>query len=325
MPISEAEKTRLRLGIFPSVADKIREAVKNTLQPSREGDRCPDGVEELIRERLVSQGLIMMTGPTKGRPTPQGVGGGGVALHAATHLVGAGDPLTVGIPSNIGIANAAGILTDFVRRDHIHAHPVFGAGVLANPHDHSDIAGVTANQHHARDHQATHLAAGADPFIHGAAEHTNVSRYMFIPVDLQSGTERDTDFGHYYMSDNISRRHASKFRLPSDFVSIITFNHVFNIAGGAGAANMYYQRRLSGTAIGETHPTVNNLSAFAALAVTMNQLQLDSDWVADGLFAGIDANDYIGVASYRDATDVLDTINAITDHFGWIMVYTAEQ
>lgn len=69
-------------------------------------------------------------------------------IHAPTHIVGAGDPLSVGVPSNIGVANAEGALTNFVRRDHVHAHPAFGAGILANPHDHSDLAGVTAWQHH---------------------------------------------------------------------------------------------------------------------------------------------------------------------------------
>lgn len=49
--------------------------------------------------------------------------GGGIALHAPTHLQAATDPLSVGVPADIALANAAGAATNYVRRDHAHNHP----------------------------------------------------------------------------------------------------------------------------------------------------------------------------------------------------------
>ncbi|GAH32678.1 unnamed protein product, partial [marine sediment metagenome] len=58
-------------------------------------------------------------------------------LHDPTHRVGATDPLQVGVPSDIGVANAQGAQTDFVRRDHVHNHPA-GLGVdLHHPQIHA--------------------------------------------------------------------------------------------------------------------------------------------------------------------------------------------
>ena len=42
--------------------------------------------------------------------------------HAATHLVGGADALSVGAPVAIGASNAQGSQTNFARRDHVHAH-----------------------------------------------------------------------------------------------------------------------------------------------------------------------------------------------------------
>jgi len=68
-------------------------------------------------------------------------------LHAAAHVVGGGDALSVGVPVNIGTANAEGTATNFARRDHVHAHP----------------SGLGADLHHAR----AHFMVSAD---HGAAD-----------------------------------------------------------------------------------------------------------------------------------------------------------
>jgi len=40
--------------------------------------------------------------------------------HATSHTIGGADALTVGIPVTIGVVNAIGGATDFVRRDHMH-------------------------------------------------------------------------------------------------------------------------------------------------------------------------------------------------------------
>jgi len=59
-------------------------------------------------------------------------------------LVGATDELSVGIPVDIGTTNAEGTATNFVRRDHVHAHP----------------SGLGADLHHAQAHDHTETAVG---------------------------------------------------------------------------------------------------------------------------------------------------------------------
>lgn len=46
-----------------------------------------------------------------------------LSAHQSRHHVGAADPLPVGVPVNIGVANAEGAATNFARRDHVHDHP----------------------------------------------------------------------------------------------------------------------------------------------------------------------------------------------------------
>jgi len=67
-------------------------------------------------------------------------------LHSSSHLVGGADALSVGLPSSIGTTNSAGTATDFVRRDHVHAHP----------------SGLGTDLHHAKLHASDHLVGGAD-------------------------------------------------------------------------------------------------------------------------------------------------------------------
>jgi len=72
-------------------------------------------------------------------------------LHASSHAVGSADALSVGVPVDIGTANAEGSATNFARRDHVHKHP---SGLGADLHH---------NQAHVlsgADHTASGLTAG---------------------------------------------------------------------------------------------------------------------------------------------------------------------
>jgi len=46
-----------------------------------------------------------------------------LSAHQSRHHVGAADPLPVGVPVNIAVANAEGAAANFARRDHVHRHP----------------------------------------------------------------------------------------------------------------------------------------------------------------------------------------------------------
>lgn len=67
-------------------------------------------------------------------PAGLGVGLHHPQLHAPAHLVGAGDPLAVGVPVAIGVANAEGAATNLARRDHVHNHPAALGFALHHAH-----------------------------------------------------------------------------------------------------------------------------------------------------------------------------------------------
>lgn len=60
-----------------------------------------------------------------------------LSLHAnPRHLVGGPDPLPVGVPVNLGVANAEGAAVNFARRDHVHNHPAALGFALHHDHYH---------------------------------------------------------------------------------------------------------------------------------------------------------------------------------------------
>ncbi len=69
--------------------------------------------------------------------------------HAARHHSGGADALSLG--------SLAGNLTDAQH----------GARTVINAHAHSHLSGIGVNDHHNRDHAATHKSGGADPFTGG--------------------------------------------------------------------------------------------------------------------------------------------------------------
>lgn len=54
--------------------------------------------------------------------------------HAFTHLPQGSDPLSTGVPNNIGTSNSEGTANAFARQDHIHNH-----GSQTNPTHHSVV------------------------------------------------------------------------------------------------------------------------------------------------------------------------------------------
>jgi len=102
--------------------------------------------------------------------------------HQADHLVGASDALSVGAPSNIGTANSAGSLTNFVRRDHVHAHP----------------SGLGINLHHNQVHDTTHEPGGDDAMAVDAVAGTGSLR------TIGAGAQQSAAGNHGHTLSDIS-------------------------------------------------------------------------------------------------------------------------
>jgi len=134
----------------------------------------PGGIDEVNDIDILNTGVLLSA--HRARHEPGGADlvrdidilGTGVLLsaHETRHRPGGADALPVGIPSNIGAANVAGILNEFVRRDHVHAHGNL-SGLVSPAHAHADLSGVSADQHHAQLHAASHLVGAGDPLSVG--------------------------------------------------------------------------------------------------------------------------------------------------------------
>ena len=111
--------------------------------------------------------------------------GGGVSYAAPTAAIDIGDAAVGGVattvlrsdaqmafpapaagyPLDVGDTEADGVATTPARSDHVHAH---GSRTNATAHQHSNLGGVTSDQHHAQLHEAAHEVGGGDALVDGA-------------------------------------------------------------------------------------------------------------------------------------------------------------
>ncbi len=91
-------------------------------------------------------------------------------LHVSTHAVGQPDALSIGTPSNIGTSNSAGTQVNFVRRDHVHAHP----------------SGLGTGLHHAKSHASLHVSGQADQVNHNTLLNYVAAKHLTLPAAFTS-------------------------------------------------------------------------------------------------------------------------------------------
>lgn len=106
--------------------------------------------------------------------------------HAASHIQSGADPLSVGIPVDIGASNAEGSATNFPRRDHVHAHPSgLGATLHHSPAAPTDLyytnSEGSANTFARSDHRHRGLA-----FLD--SDVTSVSGSLSVSIPLTNWT-----------------------------------------------------------------------------------------------------------------------------------------
>jgi len=199
-----------------------------------------------------------------------------------------------GTPVDIGVANAPGVSTLLVREDHVHNHP----------------AGLGANLHHNQ--------------VHGAADHINVERWVWIPYALaQQGTVNLNNRWRMGHTDDAQVNYVDMYpwKVPSDFVAV-TEARVILMPTANGQT--YSQIYVGAASIDEV--STDNVPAYAQdPAIVAWQISQTRDFVADFVAAGLVIGDYVGIRWTRDATNVLDTVNAAVRVLGTIIKYTAEQ
>jgi len=176
-------------------------------------------------------------------------------------------------------------------------------------------------------HQARHLAAGADTFTHGAAEHTDETRELFVRCSASpysTGTARE--HGRYaviQLADAAIQFIFFTLKVPDDFVSFTSLELVWLSPLNAG--NMYWRMETDYAAVGEAYNTHNESSGYGVTASGVINRIVVQEPATPLNFVNLAQGDYVGVSIYRDATDGLDTIDNVVRVLGILLTYIAEQ
>jgi len=107
------------------------------------------------------------------------INGVNVASHATRHAQSGGDPLTVGVPLDVGAANAAGAASDYVKRDHVHrgvSSLLAGTRIVLSPAGPPSYGQITVSVATRIQTQYTNL--GGDQAVGASAVETNVNNLI---------------------------------------------------------------------------------------------------------------------------------------------------
>jgi len=173
-------------------------------------------------------------------------------------------------------------------------------------------------------HEARHLAGGGDPFIHGATEHTNVTRDKYIRIssvggawgsvgyfetrDLPNGADTDTFFN---------------FKIPSDFVSLVNLRVLCFAALGVG--DIVWDMRVSYCAEGEAwnihvDTDLTNVQTVPGVAQSLFSCIGDAT-----ILQNANIGDLVGLDFRRVGLNLSDTLAGNLNVAGALLTYVAEQ
>lgn len=163
---------------------------------------------------------------------------------------------------------------------------------------------------------------------HGAAQHTNVTREVFLGVGegwVEVGVI--VDFAYHPVAYGTQNENAPKvyfeIKVPDDFVSFTKIEAVW--ASAAAAGNAYWHLRARYGALGElnsTHSDFPDTGATACGGASIISVQEPANPLT---LASLAAGDYIGIEYYRNGVHANDTLDAYLYLFGILFTYTANQ
>lgn len=166
------------------------------------------------------------------------------------------------------------------------------------------------------------------PAVHGAAEHTDVTRELFIPalddVDIQTTLENKGDYLIISVDGTGFGASYFTFKVPDDFVSFTSIKLVWMADTGL-TGNMYWRLHTDYAAAGESYNTHSEDPAGGTTnAAAANTIYVQEP--ANALTMGsLALGDYIGIEFNRDADHASDTIEGDVKMFGLLFTYTANQ
>ena len=170
------------------------------------------------------------------------------------------------------------------------------------------------------------LAAGDLP-AHGAAEHTNIARNIWLSAGdayIETGAiARNNNYPVVRATANADLSAYLSLKVPADFVSFTNVKVVWSSPPATGNAYLYL--RTSYAADGEERATHGEAPASEAIATSgADKLNIDTPVNGPSL-ANLAVGYIIGFWFARTGTDVLDTLNDTFDFFGIEFNYVANQ
>lgn len=238
------------------------------------------------------------------------VGGAGQALLSA----GAGANVLWGAPAPA--AHAAAHLDGAA--DEIDAADLAGAGGAAGEIIESDGAALSYVEPDGR----------YTPAVHGAAQHTDVTRELFIPAlsgDAVNGTPTN-NAGYAVVSGTANAWEPLvmlTFKVPDDFVSFVSLKAVWWCSAAAG--NMYWYLKTYYAASGQERQTHTEASGYGTTATGGANLINVQESSTPLVMANLEEGDYVGIEFSREGTHGDDTLDAVVYFVGILFTYTAEQ
>lgn len=223
-----------------------------------------------------------------------------IATHAAVTIThGAGD----------AIADQADIAT--------HAAVAVTHGATDAIADQADIAthAALADVHHSE--------------VHGASEHNDVTRELFVAAagaGVDAGTAHSGS-GTYGVVKGAANSWEPMvgftFKVPGDFVSFVSVKGVWMCAASSG--NMYWRITARYAAAGEVN-NVHYETPGLGVTATGGNLIVNCQEGANALtLVSLAKGDFVGVYFERKGDDALDTLNSIVYLLGLLFTYVAEQ
>ncbi len=164
---------------------------------------------------------------------------------------------------------------------------------------------------------------------HGAAQHTDVTRELFIPVNeghIETGTPGQL-YGHAIVLGGYNADEPKIYfdmKVPDDFVSFISMEVVW-ITPGTHPVDMYWSFEARYAAEGQS-PGTHTESPAAAVTASPGAGWIAAQESGNPLtLVNLAIGDYIGFRFWRQGSNALDTLDSNANIVGFLFTYVANQ
>ena len=170
------------------------------------------------------------------------------------------------------------------------------------------------------------VAAQQLPKEHGATQHTDVARELFIPAHAgwMSGTTATYDAHQAVLCGNaVTAGIRISFKVPDDFVSYTKLELIWICAAASG--NGVFQGQADWAASGETYNTHTETMAQLTYATGGASKLNVQQFSVPVVFANLAVGDYVGLQWVRAAGHASDTLEDDVYMIGVLFTYVASQ